>query len=39
MAWEMHCPADGIAFPIVSHRFALVGQVEERSVREAIELW
>jgi len=26
VAWEMHRPADGMAFPIVSHGFALVGE-------------
>ena len=26
VAWEMHRPAVGMAFPIVSHGFALVGE-------------
>ncbi len=39
VAWEMHRPADGITFPIVSHGFALVGQAEWRPVHEEIELW
>jgi hypothetical protein len=39
VAWEVHRPADGIPFPIVSHGFALVGQAEERPAREEIELW
>jgi hypothetical protein len=39
VAWEMHRPADGMAFPIVSHGFALVGQGERRSAREDIPLW
>ena len=39
VAWEMHRPADDIAFPIVSHGFALVGQGERRSASEEIPLW
>lgn len=38
VAWEMHRPADGMAFPIVSHGFALVGQGERRPASEEIPL-
>ncbi len=30
VAWEMHRPADGMAFPLVSHGFTLVVVGEAR---------
>jgi hypothetical protein len=31
VAWEMHRPADGMAFPIVSHGFTLVGEARKET--------
>ena len=39
VAWEMHRPADDMAFPIVSHGFTLVGQAERRPAHEEIPVW